>query len=149
MLKKLFVFLLLTIALTSCERVESTHANNAQTLLASAEDAIDNSTLEQAFANKHSDVWVHGAGVVVKLLADDTKGAQHQKFLVRINPQQTLLFAHNIDLAPRVPLALDDQVRFQGEYVYNPKGGVVHWTHHDPKGRHAGGWIVHQGQTYQ
>jgi len=92
---------------------------------------------------------VRGQGEVVKLLADDTKGAQHQKFLVRINPQQTLLFAHNIDLAPRVPLNVQDTVRFQGEYVYNPKGGIVHWTHHDPKKNHPGGWIMHHGQMYQ
>jgi hypothetical protein len=109
----------------------------------------DHQEVALAFANKKSDLLVRGEGEVVKLLADDTKGAQHQKFLVRINPQQTLLFAHNIDLAPRVPISVSDRVDFQGEYVYNPKGGIVHWTHHDPKGVHPGGWIKHNGQTYQ
>ena len=57
---------------------------------------------------------------------------------------------HNIDIAPRVDaLEVDDSVRFNGEYVWNEKGGVVHWTHHDPRGRHASGWLIHNNKTYQ
>ncbi len=110
----------------------------------------DNSALIEAFANKKSDIFVEGVGVVKKLLADDNKGARHQKFLVSISPKQTLLFAHNIDLAPRVEnLQIGDAVTFKGEYVYNPKGGVMHWTHHDPDGKQQGGWIKHNGNIYQ
>lgn len=110
----------------------------------------DNTAVQQAFAQKQSNVWVQGAGVVTKLLPDDNKGARHQKFLVRINEQQTLLFAHNIDLSPRIDaLKVGDSIEFKGEYVFNPKGGVIHWTHRDPKGKHAGGWIKHQGNNYE
>ena len=109
----------------------------------------DNQALEQAYARKQSDVWLEGTGTVVKLLPDDNKGARHQKFLVRINAQQTLLFAHNIDLAARIDaLQVGDDLQFKGEYIYNPKGGVMHWTHHDPQGR-QGGWIKHNGKTYE
>lgn len=115
----------------------------------SASSAIDNRALEQAFDQKQSHVWLQGQGVVKKLLPDDTHGARHQRFLVRISPSQTLLFAHNIDIAPRVePLAAGDVVSFRGEYIYNPKGGILHWTHHDPQG-HQHGWIKHQDQTYE
>ena len=102
------------------------------------------------YANKLSDVPVEDAGTVVKLLADDNKGSRHQKFLVKVATGQTLLFAHNIDLAPRLDnLHVGDTVQFKGEYVYNPKGGVVHWTHKDPQGRHEGGWIQLNGKTYE
>ena len=110
----------------------------------------DNAAVEQAFSQKKSDVWVQGSGVVTKLLPDDNKGSRHQKFLVRINVAQTLLFAHNIDLSPRIDaLKVGDSIEFKGEYVFNPKGGVIHWTHRDPKGQYQGGWIKHQGNTFE
>jgi hypothetical protein len=111
---------------------------------------FDNSALIEAFKHKKSDIFVEGAGVVKKLLADDNKGSRHQKFLVSISPEQTLLFAHNIDLAPRVEnLQIGDAMTFKGEYVYNPKGGIMHWTHHDPDRNQAGGWIKHNGKIYE
>lgn len=120
------------------------------TPLSNALPAELNRSVVEAFERKQSDVWVEGTGEVVKLLADDNKGARHQKFLVRINAQQTLLFAHNIDLAPRVDaLKVGDRLEFKGEYVFNPKGGVVHWTHRDPQGQHFGGWLKHNGQVYE
>ncbi len=110
----------------------------------------NNSALIEAFKHKKSDIFVEGAGVVKKLLADDNKGSRHQKFLVSISLEQTLLFAHNIDLAPRVEnLQIGDYVVFKGEYVYNPKGGVMHWTHQDPDGNQQGGWIKHNGKIYE
>lgn len=111
--------------------------------------AANNSAIEQAFALKLRDIQVAGTGTVIKLLADDYKGAKHQRFLVKVNAKQTLLFAHNLDLAPRIPLQVGDTISFNGEYVYNPKGGVIHWTHHAPKGGHEPGWIMLNQQKYQ
>jgi hypothetical protein len=52
-----------------------------------------------------------------------------------------VLLAHNIELAPRVsPLAEGDTLEFAGDFVWNDKGGVVHWTHPDPQGHHRAGW---------
>lgn len=114
------------------------------------ETNTSNNALIDAYKNKKSDIFVEGSGVVKKLLADDNKGSRHQKFLVSISPEQTLLFAHNIDLAPRLEnLQIGDELTFKGEYVYNPKGGVMHWTHHDPDGNQQGGWIKHNGKTYK
>jgi len=74
----------------------------------------------------------------------------HQRFIVRRKSGQTLLITHNIDIAPRVAgLQKGDGVRFYGEYVWNERGGMVHWTHHDPAGKHVAGWLKHKGRTYQ
>jgi hypothetical protein len=106
--------------------------------------------LQNAFANRQSDIQVKGAGKVTKLLNDDLDGSRHQSFIVMLGSGDTLLVSHNIDLAPRIDsLGKGDTVEFFGEYEWNSKGGVIHWTHHDPDGRHVGGWIKHLGKTYQ
>jgi len=106
--------------------------------------------LERAFAEKLSNLQVEGRGVVTMLLPDDTKGSRHQRFVLKLASGRTLLVAHNIDLAPRIDsLAIGDEVAFFGEYEWNSKGGVLHWTHHDPDGRHAAGWLRHRDRTYQ
>jgi len=87
---------------------------------------------------------------VLKILPDDLEGSRHQRFILRLSSGQKLLVAHNIDLAPRISsLRRGDKVEFSGEYEWNAKGGVIHWTHHDSTGRHIGGWLKHDGQTYQ
>jgi len=109
-----------------------------------------NQALFSAMEGQRSDVQLEVVGTVVKILADDNDGSRHQRFLIRAGSGQTVLVAHNIDLAPRVAnLVIGDIVTIYGEYQWNPKGGVLHWTHHDPAGRHVAGWIKHEGQTYQ
>lgn len=106
--------------------------------------------IERAFAQQQSNVPVEATGVVVRILNDDNEGSRHQRFIVRLASGHTVLIAHNIDLAPRVePLAVGDRVEFFGEYEWNEKGGVVHWTHHDPVGTHQDGWIRRNGRTFQ
>ncbi|EEO05203.1 DUF3465 domain-containing protein [Vibrio cholerae] len=111
-----------------------------------ANDAV----LQQAYKSQQSDIQVQGFGQVVKVLPDDNDGSKHQKFILKLNSGQTLLVAHNIDLAPRIPnLKVGDSVEFYGEYEWNKKGGVLHWTHKDPQNRHAHGWLKHNGQVYE
>lgn len=109
-----------------------------------------NSLLEKAIRQKISDLQVMAVGRVIRVLPDDREGSRHQRFIIRIRSGETLLVAHNIDLAPRVKgIAVNDEVEFFGEYEWNDKGGVIHWTHEDPQGRHPDGWIQHKGQRYQ
>lgn len=146
------VFLVaLLITLVACKQTLTTSSSleNTQNQALVAVSHADNAALIQAFESKKSNIFIEGNGIVKKLLPDDNKGARHQKFLVRISGAQSLLFAHNIDLAPSVPLAVGDAIQFRGEYVYNPKGGVMHWTHHDPQAKIVGGWIKHHEKIYQ
>ncbi|MGE6648353.1 DUF3465 domain-containing protein [Shewanella colwelliana] len=106
--------------------------------------------IARAFELQQSGVMVQSQGRVSKLLADDNDGSRHQKFILRLSSGQTLLVAHNIDLAPRIDsLNVGDQVSFAGQYEWNNRGGVLHWTHLDPNGRHQGGWLKHNGRIYQ
>ncbi len=106
--------------------------------------------LAAAFENRRSDIQVQGSGRVSRVLADDNKGSRHQRFIVQLASGQTVLVAHNIDLASRVAsIKAGDPVEFSGEYEWNERGGVIHWTHRDPQGSHVGGWIKHGGRTYQ
>ena len=111
---------------------------------------VDDSPIGRAFKAGASNVQVEGEGVVTRVLSDDLAGSRHQRFVVRLASGQTVLIAHNIDIAPRVAgLKQGDSVRFYGEYAWNEEGGVVHWTHRDPEGRHTAGWLKHNGRTYQ
>jgi len=124
--------------------------NGAQPYAATQGTDNSDAIISNAFLNHESDLQVSGEGVVVKLLADDTKGSRHQKFIIRLASGQTLLVAHNIDLAPRIEsIRAGDTIQFEGEYEWNEQGGVIHWTHRDPKGAHAAGWLKHRGQIYQ
>lgn len=109
---------------------------------------------DEAFATAYEEhqngVQVSGAGTVVRVLADDDEGSRHQRFIVALASGQTLLIAHNIDIAPRIPgLGEGDRVEFAGVYEWNSEGGLVHWTHHDPDGVHRAGWVKYEGNVYQ
>ena len=108
------------------------------------------SPLARAIASRKSNVQLQGSGVVKRVLRDDNVGSRHQRFIIQLPAGQTVLIAHNIDLAPRIPsIKVGDRVAFCGVYEWNVRGGVMHWTHHDPAGRHTPGWLSHNGRTYQ
>ena len=108
------------------------------------------SKLQRLFDERRSGVVVEGSGTVAKILPDDTQGSRHQRFILEVGRAQTLLISHNIDLAPRVDdIREGDTIRFRGQYEWNERGGVIHWTHHDPDGRRPGGWIRHHGRAYR
>lgn len=104
--------------------------------------------MSQPFGKRQDGEWVEGRGQVVRLLSDDGDDEQHQRFVVAVPGGQTLLIAHNLDVADRVPLGMGDRVRFHGLYVFNAEGGVVHCTHHDPHGQEAGGWVEFRKRRY-
>jgi molybdopterin converting factor small subunit len=113
-------------------------------------NADDVNKISSAHSTQTSDLQVSSRGTVVKLLSDDNKGSRHQRFILKLSNNQTVLVAHNIDLASKITsLRRGDVVEFNGEYEWNSKGGVIHWTHHDPAGRHQDGWLKHNGAIYE
>ena len=142
MKKTLIVFLALMGAYYACEQTGPTSSPTS-------------SSVADAGQNENSERWqsgqqVRGQGTVSRVLSDDNEGSRHQRFILRLSTGRTLLMAHNIDLAPRVSsLQLGDTVSFYGVYEWNDRGGVIHWTHHDPEGRHTAGWLEHKGRRYE
>ena len=104
--------------------------------------------MSRAFTRRDEGEWIEVTGFVRRLLADDNDGSGHQRFIIDIGNRQTLLIAHNIDLAKRVPLGLGDRVQGRGMYEWNALGGLVHWTHHDPQGVEDGGWVRYRRRDY-
>lgn len=136
-MKQIFSSLVFLVLALSC------HVDARQTY-------ADKASIENAFTQGQTNVQLTAYGKVEKILPDDTQGSRHQRIIVRINAKQTILIAHNIDLAKRVAnLKIGDLIEFYGEYEWNKKGGVVHWTHSDPSGRHLAGWLKHNGIIYQ
>jgi Protein of unknown function (DUF3465) len=141
--KLIYLAVLIALVYVSAERID--FGTTPWSSSASASEYI-----ASAYRERLSNVQVSGAGAVVRLFADDTRGSRHQRFILRLDEGTTLLIAHNIDLAPRLEtIAIGDIVEFRGEYEWNDRGGVLHWTHHDPQGVHDGGWLKHNGRTYQ
>ena len=125
-----------------------------------ANHAADDSTVSQHSEGFIDHSEVTGNGTVIKILPDDNKaggdltgenhGSRHQRFILRLPSGQTVLIVHNIDLAPRVELLTEgDAVVFKGVYISNSQGGIIHWTHRDPNGRHEDGWLKRNGKIYQ
>jgi len=114
-----------------------------------SDSSNDIGLLEQAYQQQRSDLWLTIQARVIRRLADDNKGDRHQRFIIDPGTNFTILVAHNIDIAPPVPLQAGDLITLRGEYEWNAKGGVLHWTHHDPGNRRQGGWIEHNNKRYQ
>ncbi|MDH4048873.1 MAG: DUF3465 domain-containing protein [Gammaproteobacteria bacterium] len=93
--------------------------------------------------------WIEGSGIVRRLVADDNDGSRHQRFILDTRNGQTLLIAHNIDLAKRVPVGVGDRLSYRGMYEWNELGGLLHWTHHDPLGVEDGGFVKFRRRTYR
>jgi hypothetical protein len=104
----------------------------------------------EAFEQRAKGRMLQAEGRVIRLLADDREGSPHQRFIIETNDGLTLLVAHNLGLAPRLEgLVVGEVVRVFGEYEWSAQGGVMHWTHDDPRGDHVTGYIEWRGRRYQ
>lgn len=104
-----------------------------------------------AYQSQLSNVIVENVvGVVEHVLPDDLEESRHQRFIVRLAGGHTVLIVHNIDIASRLPgLQEGDRVSIKGEYEWNERGGLIHWTHRDPRSVHEDGWIDYKTVRYE
>ncbi|AFY36644.1 hypothetical protein Lepto7376_0199 [[Leptolyngbya] sp. PCC 7376] len=143
-MRKVLPFILAIALLSSCAEASNLGTSSGVLSTPNSDEII-----ATAFETQQGDLQVEGQGHVIKLLPDDLKGSKHQRFIIELASGQTVLIAHNIDLAQKIDsLKEGDLVEFYGEYEWNPEGGVIHWTHHDPAGKHVDGWLKHQGILY-
>ena len=114
-------------------------------------EVMGGKALAEAFKNRRSNVAIDSlSGTVEALLPDDLEGDRHQRFIIRVSRDQTVLVVHNIDMAPRVNgLRKGDRVSVKGEYEWNERGGLLHWTHKDPRSSHEDGWIDFNRVRYE
>ena len=60
-------------------------------------EALDgDGIIQELFEARRSDEVVVVSGLVNRLLADDTEGSPHQRFILRLKSGHTVLVAHNI-----------------------------------------------------
>ena len=149
------LLILFTFNMLSCGYEETTSVNEVEHYSEQSSTDLDepiyttDEEMQNLFDSETSEEQVMIKGEVIKTLADDNEGSRHQKFIVKISSGQTILVSHNIDLANRIhDLTEGDRVNIYGQYEWNDRGGVIHWTHHDPDGEHVGGWIEHQNNFY-
>lgn len=113
-------------------------------------DRRGESAIMNAYNAKRSDVQINFTGRVKFTLPYDDIPPRHQNWVMELSNGHTVKISHNTDLAPKVPgLDKGDTVTVFGEYEYTAKGGVIHWTHHDPAKRHIGGYIRYKGKKYE
>lgn len=106
--------------------------------------------LGRAFDRKQGEFFVRFRAMLLRKLPTDNRGIRHQQFLVELSTGQTLLIAHNIDLAPRVKgLRRNTAIRIFGEYIWNREGGIIHLTHRNTSDRGPDGWIKYRGKKYE
>ncbi len=138
-----------SVVFTGCSQSTSTIDRPANyTKLAPRADTNE-SEVAAAQNNRASHVQVTCTLPVKRMLRPDDKGEKHEKFLLQLSNGSTILVAHNVSRAPSVPVEAGDIVTVHGEYIWNNKGGVIHWTHASDTPRHEGGYIDFKGQRYQ
>ncbi len=104
-----------------------------------------------AFSQMHSGVEVTADGRVVHVFGTSVgPSGPHEGFLLSLRSGCALVVRveTNVAFTGPIPLHTGDTVVARGEYEYDPSGGVIHFTHRELRGRHAGGYVETGGRFY-
>ena len=105
--------------------------------------------------NGHVEVYIPDASVV-RVLGDRAgRSGVHEGFVINACPRLTsctrewtyLKVEDNVDITGPIPLQRGDAVSLLGQLECDDN--VIHWTHHDPRGRHQSGYIKVNGKLYE
>jgi len=121
-------------------------------MTACAPEQPDNSVPCGAYSSEKSHVEVVAQGTVTRTFGIRAgRVSPHEGFLMRLNSSCSLIVRveANTDFTGPIPLRVGTTVAVKGEYEYYAGGGVIHWTHSDPRGRHQGGYILLDNRIYQ
>jgi hypothetical protein len=116
-----------------------------------ASNTPDDRAVCDAYSAGRSHVEVVADGTVTRALGVHPGVASpHEGFLLRLGSGCTVVVRVevNTDFTGAIPLHDGDHVTVKGEYEYYSGGGVIHWTHHDPRGRHENGYVEAGGRSY-
>ena len=114
--------------------------------------APDDAAVCDAYQAGRSHVEVVAQGTITRVLGvAQGRTSPHEGFLMRLDSacRVTVRVEANADFTGTFPIAPGDRAVVKGEYEFYPIGGVIHWTHRDPRGRHEGGFVQVRGQTYE
>ncbi|MGB6062223.1 MAG: DUF3465 domain-containing protein [Candidatus Aquilonibacter sp.] len=112
----------------------------------------DNAHICALYASGSSDAEVVAQGTVLTVLGTrNGPSGDHEGFLLKLTQQCDLMLRveTNVDITGPVPLRPGETVTVKGQFEDDASGGVIHWTHHDPSGRHAGGYVLAGGKYYE
>jgi hypothetical protein len=141
--------------------MDSTPVDSGRTMLAAligaslcacaATQAPDDAAVCEAFSAQRSGVEVVAQGRVTRVLGVQAgRSSPHEGFLLRLDSGCALVVRVevNTDFTGTIPLSVGQRVLVKGDYEYYSRGGVIHWTHRDPRGRHENGYVGVNGTTY-
>ena len=96
--------------------------------------------------NGHAQVYIPDA-VVTRVLGErDSRSGVHEGFIVRVD-RRTYKVEDNVNITGPIPLERGDVVSLLGQLECDDY--VIHWTHHDPRGRHPSGYVKVNGKLYE
>ena len=116
-----------------------------------AQTVADDTAVCSAYQAGRSRVEVVADGTVTRVFGvAPGVVSPHEGFLMRLSTGCNVIVRveANTAFTGSFPIARGDRVTVKGEYEFYPRGGVIHWTHRDPRNRHEGGFIEIGGKTY-
>ncbi len=110
-------------------------------------NAPENGAVYDAWRAQQSRVEVDASGSVARLLGERSgRYGPHAGFLLHLSGGASHGLTVRVEVNERftgpLPLVAGEPVQVRGEYEFDPRGGVIHWTHRDPRRRHPDGYIV-------